>query len=292
MKIFDALLLSFLANSIASCQELRQVTCTILSGDGTPVNAANVHIAYIGQTAENSSRTKGLSNSLGVFVAKGHAPLRMKVIVDKEGYYPSVVNDLNRMKDHNVNIVLYKKKNPIPLYVRKTRITPPVLKEKLGYDLKIRDWVKPHGQGEKIDIYFKVVYEERARYNFDYSLEVSFPNENDGIQEFYSSNFSVLKSPYKAPLKGYIKGWIQKTKRRPDRGRSGNRDKKRNFWMRVRSEVDGVGNIVSAHYIKMYGDFPDLQIYYNPIPNDRNLEFDPTKNLFNDLKSYEKVRQP
>jgi len=31
---------------------------------------------------------------------------------------------------------------------------------------------------------------------------------------------------------------------------------------------------------------------FNPKANDRNLEFDPQKNLFTDLKNEEKVREP
>lgn len=40
------------------------------------------------------------------------------------------------------------------------------------------------------------------------------------------------------------------------------------------------GNIISAQYGKIYGDFLAFTYYLNPSPNDRNVEFDPDQNLF------------
>ena len=59
------------------------------------------------------------------------------------------------------------------------------------------------------------------------------------------------------------------------------------------------GKIVSALYGKIHGEIGYSWtrgirfIYYlNPTPNDRNLEFDPSRNLFTDLKPMEQVREP
>lgn len=35
-----------------------------------------------------------------------------------------------------------------------------------------------------------------------------------------------------------------------------------------------------------------MTYYFNPAVNDRNLEFDPKRNLFNNLKLEEQVRNP
>ena len=47
------------------------------------------------------------------------------------------------------------------------------------------------------------------------------------------------------------------------------------------------GDIISAHYTKIMGDIRlaaqgslHFTYYFNPTANDRNLEFDPTQNLF------------
>ncbi len=56
--------------------------------------------------------------------------------------------------------------------------------------------------------------------------------------------------------------------------------------------MDERGNIVSAHYGKIYGDFMQFSYYLNPTPNDRNVEFDPKQNLLKNLKSDEGVSAP
>jgi len=59
----------------------------------------------------------------------------------------------------------------------------------------------------------------------------------------------------------------------------------------VRTVLDEKGNILSALYGKIHGDITVsgtlretskiiFTYYLNPTPNDRNIEFDPNKNLF------------
>jgi hypothetical protein len=59
-----------------------------------------------------------------------------------------------------------------------------------------------------------------------------------------------------------------------------------NYYLRIRSEFDENGNLISAHYGKIYGDFRVFGhlaaegytirlgdcYYINPTPNDRNVE--------------------
>ncbi len=66
----------------------------------------------------------------------------------------------------------------------------------------------------------------------------------------------------------------------------------RNYYFRVRTVVDDRGNIVSAHYGKIYGDFMQFSYYFNPTPNSRNVEFDPKQNLMTNLKPDEGVSAP
>jgi hypothetical protein len=75
-------------------------------------------------------------------------------------------------------------------------------------------------------------------------------------------------------------------------GRKGSRtvEKEHFFW--VRTVKDHEGNIVSAHYGKIYGDFMQFTYYLNPTPNDRNIEFDPKQNLLQGLQSFEQVSAP
>ena len=66
-------------------------------------------------------------------------------------------------------------------------------------------------------------------------------------------------------------------------------NKDRNFYFRVRTVTDKDGKIISAHYGKIYGDFPSFIHYFNGTANDRNLEFDIGRNLLGNLKRSERV---
>jgi hypothetical protein len=64
------------------------------------------------------------------------------------------------------------------------------------------------------------------------------------------------------------------------------------YYFRVRTALDHQGNVVSAHYGKIYGDFMQFRYYFNPTPNDRNVEFDTKQNLVGGIESFEQVREP
>ena len=66
----------------------------------------------------------------------------------------------------------------------------------------------------------------------------------------------------------------------------------RNYFFRVRTVKNDEGNIVSAYYGKIYGDFMQFSYYLNPTPNDRNIEFDPKQNLISSLDALEQVSAP
>jgi hypothetical protein len=76
-----------------------------------------------------------------------------------------------------------------------------------------------------------------------------------------------------------------------------------NLFFRVRAEVDEDGKIKEALYGKLVGPIEcglygtktgklRLTYYLNPDVNDRNLEFDPTQNLFKNLGWFEQVKKP
>ena len=59
-----------------------------------------------------------------------------------------------------------------------------------------------------------------------------------------------------------------------------NIDSSRVFVLRLRTVLDENGNIKSANYGKIYGDFlGTLTHYFNPTKNDQSLEFDRKRNL-------------
>ena len=141
----------------------------------------------------------------------------------------------------------------------------------------------PHGKGVRSDIIFHAESDNPDdAFNYNYNLTVTFPNEKDGIQTFTSPEGygSQLKSAQQAPAAGYDPKWVQTRRRTTDKIIEWNYDTNRKYYFRVRTVLDKDGNIVSALYGKIYGDFLQFTYYLNPTSNDRNIEFDPEKNRF------------
>jgi hypothetical protein len=112
----------------------------------------------------------------------------------------------------------------------------------------------------------------------------------------YPKDFAPeMRMPHHAPKDGYQKEykWEKSTK-------DGSAiDEKLGFFIKTRVKLDEKGNEISAHYAKFITDV-EIDIrgrikftsYFNPTPNDTNLEFDLKKNLFKDLKDEEKPFLP
>ena len=62
---------------------------------------------------------------------------------------------------------------------------------------------------------------------------------------------------------------------------------KPNYFFRVRTVLDEHGNVKSALYGKIYGDFMQFTYYLNPTPNDHNIEFDPPRNLLGGRRRFQ-----
>ena len=310
-----------------------EVTVRVVDDAGVAVAGSDVGIVFGSYGSEDIN--KGKSDKDGRYRATGRGNHSVMINVVKSGYYPAQLLGLSRDKDHDVEVVLPRILNPVSMYaLRNVSLKFPVQGEWLGFDFEAADWVAPHGKGKTADILFRFRNEfkgwadslrfpedmEKAvkfskemyqaarmewtmdKFRVDYGkwdgvLEISFPGEKDGIVETEKFlSYSKLKMPHLAPLDGYIptrryeitnyKGW-------PDLENAG-------FFLRTRVLLDKQGNIVSANYAKVMGDFfldakhscVSFAYYFNPTPNDRNLEFDPKKNLFPKDKPGSNVFEP
>jgi hypothetical protein len=185
--------------------------------------------------------------------------------------------------------------------------------ESFGFDFAVGEMLPPYGNGKVTDIVFKIRNEfkgwqfsdaEMARIKqipvnrniteqelktyygrYDGEVEITFPREKDGLveEQTHFLPYSRLKLPHLAPAGGYVPTWryegntYSPPTTRADVG----------FFLRTRVELDQDGKVISANYTKVMGDFSfrgtggvSFTYYFNPTPNDRNLEFDPKKNLF------------
>jgi hypothetical protein len=182
------------------------------------------------------------------------------------------------------------------MFARRVSKAVPIQAENVGFDLFVGDYVAPYGRGNTSDLIFRLRNNERAPDNYDYELTVAFSRKLDGILPFKAISHlqgSAFRSPYSAPDVGLLSTWAVSKIRSSDGPERNNYDPENHaYFFRVRTILDSKGEIVSANYGKIYGDFMNFTYYLNPKPNDRNIEFEPRRNLFTDLKPVERVIDP
>ena len=316
MKPFNLILLLVFSQIAA-----REVKVRVMDELGSPVVGAKSSIYFV--NARHDDLRAGLTDKNGVFSASGSSTNSFGFIITKEGHYQARVEGLPKDTDHDVEVVLPRILNPVPMYaLRNVSLKFPVQSEWIGFDFEAADWVAPYGKGKTIDILFRFRSEfkglvdrirsqedmEKAvkfskemyqaarmewtmdKFRVDYGkwdavMEVSFSVKEEGIYETSQFlKYSQLKMPHSAPTEGYVPTWRYE-------GRSYKAKTYREdvgYFLRTRVRLDRDGNIASANYAKIMGDFlvatkggqVAFTYYFNPLPNDRNLEFDPKKNLF------------
>ncbi len=296
----------------------------------TVVQLENILPPGEGWGSGRPTETNGLTDTNGNYVITGNSTGgSVSVAVRKDGYYygnggtafTNVI--LNRWQPWNptVEVVLQKKGVQVPMYARRVRdIKIPAKDKPMGFDLTAGDWVAPYGKGTTADFVFQVeVKPTRWITNWygtsprpyplqDNKMIVSFSDDGDGIQSAapLPRGFRVARQ---APSEGY-KPVLEKTQYDETVGmvhqnteiqHHTNLSKNENYFFRVRTKKDAQGNIVSALYGKIYGEFNNgggigdtvsFDYYLNPEPNSLDMEFDPSRNLFKKLSFMEKVSAP
>ncbi|GEM_PF-2294677 len=243
-----------------------------------------------------------LTDEHGIVEVPSLKALSIRTSASKEGYYPSKgTHEIGPWVDDEAGEKVYKIElkpiqNPIPLYAKSYThysvfggpMNPPVSDEWIGYDLEKGDWLSPYGKGMIADLIFLEHGEregERVVGYYNRTIRLKFSNEKDGILPFVTEEVagalagSELASDYIAPLGAYLPEWELEISNDQDSRKAVRHDKNRNYYFRVRTEIDEEGNVISAHYGKIYGDFPNIVHYFNPTLNDRNVEFSVGQNL-------------
>lgn len=239
----------------------------------------------------------------GIVVIKGHGYSLTEGMVFCKGYYDTdykfYFKDLPEIKegDHaglrKMDLILKKRRHPIPMYVKRVRINIPEEQQDFGFDMRVGDWVKPHGRGKTADIYFRHFMERTDIFHITNTINVVIKDNMCGIQKLDNDQYSQFKTFHLAPEKGYLRELEFSYKRRRDKIFENTMLKKTEYLVfKCRPKYDEKGNLVSAHYGKIIfplncgkevnAQFSELGFtyYFNPTPNDRNLEFAPKKSLF------------
>ncbi len=225
--------------------------------------------------------------------------------------FKEVINGRWEPWNPQLEIVVPRILNPIPLHARRVGFGPNVELPALGpvgFDLVVSDWVAPHGKGKRADFLFTHKVNLAAAdmdAPFDSVFTITFANPGDGIQSRPAkAALRLLELPREAPEAGYEPklerqvSWAGKGTPMKTGMREG-----QNYFFRVRTVLDPNGKVISALYGKIYGDiafdaanspkgYVQFVYYLNPTSLDRNLEFDPKRNLFPDRVSGTNITEP
>jgi hypothetical protein len=294
-------------NALAPSPEWK-ANVKVVDEAGQPIEGADVTIGYYvpppkGQSTAMSS-TRGVTDTNGIFFASGRThSADLFFGASKNGYYKAHLDyELGAFSQYDrekwsptITLALKKINKPISMYAKRIHGGPPIRNKPVGFDLFVGDWVAPHGKGLTADLIFTKDLKMKSSRDYESKIVLTFPNPGDGIQEFHAQPFdkeSELKSPHEAPEDGYQSQLTRENSSQPGQPVKFDYDPQRNYFIRVHTVLDENGNVKSALYGKIYGDFMQFRYYLNPTPNSRVIEFDPKQNLVTNLKSTEQVDSP
>lgn len=295
-----------------------RVVLNVIDDAGQPVSGAVAKVWYHlppphDQSIAMTNKT-GLTDSNGVFIASGRSrTVELIYEAQKDGYYSAGKSyELGHAFEYTpekwnptLTLVLHKIGRPAPMYARKARIELPEAEKPVGFDLIESDWVAPYGKGKQSDFVFEVHRRWVSRRDFDSALTLTFANPGDGFLPAVAppNRASALRISPAAPAQGYEPRLTRRLSHTPAGGWQTDESKERNYYFRVRTVLDEKGGSKSALYGKIHGDIVidpinsktmivQFTYYLNPTPNDRNVEFDPKRNLLQGLKAAERVDAP
>jgi len=285
-------------------------TVKVVDEDGKPLADTSISAAFVTEEPPLS----GATDVDGFFVASCRKAMRSTAgfTVNKAGCYEAhggctfakIVGGRWEPWNPVVTAVVRRVVNPIPMYARMVATMLPATNASCGYDFEIGDWVAPHGVGKQSDVFLRVNRSVLSREDFDLTLQVTFTNSSDGLHTVTPISVSAFKSPRRAPTDGYKTSYERNMGRKPHTGFFNTDLLAAEYCVfRVRTVLDEDGRIKSTHYGKITSGFKvvgylaekvtiKFTYYLNPTPNDRNLEFDPKRNLFTHLGEFEGVYEP
>jgi hypothetical protein len=289
---------------------LAKITFVVVDDEGQRVPDAMVTGGFFnyGRGKHDFSRK---TDADGAVALEGISCVDMRVMVEKDGYYRTefsysfLKRSFDCVKDGRwipwnpiVEVVLKRKINPVAMYMHRgiDWLSLPMVGDWTGFDLKCADWVSPYGKGRRED--FRVFFrrgetDPRGRFQ-QFALTFRFPKPFDGVYLARKDNAgSRFTCAYEADTNRVYDTEIQFSYERTtdQSGRVVVKDKMlagdEYLVLRIRSETDKEGRLIKANYAKIYAPlfaaYYGFQItpYFNPEPNDPNLEADTTKNLLN-----------
>jgi hypothetical protein len=201
---------------------------SVVGEDGTPIPMATVGAGW---TLPREAGT-GWGAGQGVGVEKktdenGIAVLRVGGVptVDavKNGYYINgffsystemmngFKNPIFSLNRPEFTIVLQRKINPIPMYVRKIdKKQIPEKRTKIGFDLLIGDWIAPYGQGQDPDFEIWADWLVLGFRRYELYASVHWPKGGLKLESVpVHGRMQELRLGVKPPEGGYLGYWVE-----------------------------------------------------------------------------------
>jgi len=287
-----------------------KMTLRIVNDGGNPVSNAVASVVFLLPKAVSNTVVRGLSNEEGLFVAEGVSTKSIGGYVSKDGYYSTnfkcprgnpadPYDNASKVKDGRwlpwnptIPVVLREIRNPIPMYVKifDGELTNGAT---CGFDCEAGDFVEPYGRGVESDFMVTCKGAGIPGTKTTHSIEMVVSDPAGGFMAKKKHSSSAFKSDYLAPEQGYSTNIFAKMEYDSQHGVSGSSVFQGDEYLVFKSRVkrDEEGNIVSANYGKFYSGIEFMRgvgehvgvgflYYFNPTPNDRNIEFDGKNNLF------------
>lgn len=281
-----------------------------LDGSSIPQAAIDINLALNG-----ARPVRGMTDGEGLFTAEGKLQEELIYCVSKEGYYRTrskfLFRDLGIISIQNgrwlpwnptFRVTLKDVRHPVPLCARRFEAAMPADTNSLGFDFIAGDWVSPYGKGAHADMVYTFSENRKDRANYDLSITLSFPGESNGFYMRKKDQYSDLISDHQAAPSGYRPERSFRLQRVNGKYVCEERISRDDYLVfrvgRAREGGDGPQN---QYFGKLYGplDVPhkitrvfSLTYYFNPTPNDRNIEYAPRHNLLKGLKPTEEVYDP
>lgn len=278
-----------------------KMTFVVVDNDNNAVSNAWIQGGmYCDTGASMGTEFAGYTDGCGRFTISGKTTGRVVYSITKENFYQtSSEYDFARKEPGYTPTVNKGKWQPYGLeytvmikriYAATAKpfsfgyITVPAFGQWMGFDLEIFDLCPPYGKGIHKDVLLRYVFDRDpiVRGKTYASMEMSFTNNpHAGAYILKKDGWSDFQSCYVADTNNTFS--IKSFKYESSRTREEifkNEDFPEDSYIvfRTRTSVDRDGNLISAHYGKIYGgwDYP-RQLHFggtlfNSIPNDPNLE--------------------
>ena len=272
----------------------------VVDQDGKQVKDARIRGAFwTGGGINDYEPVDGLTNTNGEYVAEGKSQYKLRYTVSKDGYYstngevlyvgtwsvPAVKDGKWQPYGTQRKIVLKQIKNPLNCgrVCGLKDFKVPVFDKWIGFDFDRHEFIPPYGSGSYADALLRFVLYRPSKKEYHMKMEVSFTNQPyAGAYAVKKDKFSELQSVYKANTNADYKSmFVYSYDRFPDKRPIVNKLSKDEYLVfRTRTKVDTDGNLISARYGVLYGEWSFVGprgmnipfVIFNPKPNDPSIE--------------------